>query len=91
MSTIYEKYGRKCEQFDDLDAAYTELLKLLATVVCGEVDPRRVLVNLTDRTWQRCEVGQRTATPCTINGLPLCVVAPPDPEPVPLSATIPPE
>ena len=27
MDSIYEKYGRKCEQFENLDAAYTELLK----------------------------------------------------------------
>lgn len=75
---LYETLGRKQEALEGLDADYTALLNLLAGVVGGTIDRRRVLVNLTGRSWQLAPDGLRPATPGTINGLPVCVVAPAD-------------
>lgn len=74
--TVYDLYGRKCEQFENLDAEYSVLLKLLSEVVSGEVAASRILVNLTDRTWVKADEGARPGLPATSNGLPVCVVAP---------------
>jgi hypothetical protein len=73
---LYARIGRMQLTAEAQDEAYTALLKVLAGVVSGEIDRKRVLVNLTDRTWQTTEPGQRPALPATINGIPLCVVAP---------------
>lgn len=75
-SQLYEKLGRQQTRLEQQDEAYTLLLQRFAGVVSGELDRSRVLVNLTDRTWTVSEPGTRPATPPTINGLPLCVVAP---------------
>ncbi len=77
---LYEQLGRKQERVEELDAAYTALLGLLANVVSGEIDRSRVLVNLTDRQWAVSEAGTTPSTPSTINGLPRVVVAPALPE-----------
>lgn len=75
-SKLYETLGRKQAQLEAQDAAYTDLLSLLAGVVGGTIDRARVLVNLTGRTWQLAPEGCRAAMPATINGQPVCVVAP---------------
>jgi hypothetical protein len=75
-SQLYEKVGRLQVAHEQLDAEYTRLLGLLAQVVAGDVDPARLLVDLTNRTWTLAEPGQRPGLPATINGLPRCVVAP---------------
>ncbi len=76
METLFEAFGRKQLAFEQLDKEYTKLLALLADVVSGSIDRRRVLVNLTDRTWTLAEEGQRPGLPATINGVPQCVVCP---------------
>ena len=71
--------GRIVEQMfrlEEQDAEYSRILDLLAKVVSGEIDRSRVMVNLTDRTWSFANPGERPAMPATINGLPVCVVAP---------------
>jgi len=83
---LYADLGKKQERIEQLDAAYNALLGLLAGVVAGNIDRSRVLVNLTDRSWSLSAAGERPGLPATINGLPECVVAPPDaapPEPAP--------
>lgn len=73
---LYEALGRKQMAFETLDAAYTALLGLLAKVVSDEISPTRVIVDLTNRAWAVSEPGTRPGLPATINGLPVCVVAP---------------
>lgn len=73
---LFEALGRKQLQLEQQDAAYSKLLGLLAGIVRGDIDRKRVLVNLTDRTWLVAEEGQSPGIPATINGLPECVVAP---------------
>lgn len=76
-SQVFEKFGRMQFEIDRLNAAYDHIAKALADVVAGELDPSRVLVNLTDRTYTIAPEGERPAMPATINGKPECVVAPP--------------
>lgn len=73
---LYEVLGRKQALLDSQDEAYTDLLNLLAGIVSGQIETSRVLVNLTDRSWFLAEQGQSPGMPATINGLPICVVAP---------------
>lgn len=73
---LYERIGRMQIQTELQDAAYSKLLNILAAVVSGTVEPSRVLVNLTDRKWEMAAAGQRPNLPPTVNGLPVCVVAP---------------
>ncbi len=75
--------GRKQLQLEEQDIAYTRVLNVLAGVLSGEIEPNRVLVNRTDRTWIVVEPGQSTGMPATINGLPVCVVGKPFSEYVP--------
>lgn len=75
-SKLYETLGRKQAQLEAQDAAYNALLNLLASVVIGEIDRSRIMVNLTDRNWIATGPGERPALPATINGLPVCIVAP---------------
>lgn len=73
---LYAKIGQMQEQLDDLNEAYNALLNMVASVVGGDIDRNRVLVNRTNRSWEVALPGQRPALPATINGLPQCVVAP---------------
>ena len=50
-SKLYEALGRKQAQLEAQDAAYTDLITILANVVNGSIHPDRVAVNLNDRTW----------------------------------------
>ncbi len=76
---MYEMLGRKQAALEEQDVNYTQLLNLTAGLVRGDVDPGRVLINLTARSWSLCPPGERQGLPATINGLPVCVVAPPPP------------
>ena len=67
---LYEMIGVKQTKLEELDAAYTELLMRFAGVIKGTIDPSRVLVNLTDRTWIVVEAGCTPGMPAQINGLP---------------------
>jgi len=85
--SLFAAIGRRQLAMENQDAAYTALLNLLAEVVSGTTDRSRVMINLTDRTWSVAAHGQRPAMPSTINGLPLCVVAP-EPPPVVTQAPV---
>jgi hypothetical protein len=80
-ATLYETIGRQAMDIADRQRCYTALLNLLANVVGGQIDPSRVLVNLTAGSWTIAEEGARPATPAVINGLPAVVIAPEKPEP----------
>lgn len=71
---LYAVLGRKQLQLEEQDRSYTALLNLLVGVLCGDIEPSRVLVNLTDRTWRVSEPGTSPGMPATINGLPRCIV-----------------
>lgn len=75
---LYQMVGQKQERIETLDAAYDQLLGLLAKVVKGEVARSRVLVNLTERSWALAPEGQTPGLPAQFNGVPVCVVAPPE-------------
>ena len=77
MDQLYAKIGRQQVESERLNAEYDALLKLLGDVVTGAIERSRVLVNLTGRSWALSPPGQQPAMPATINGLPVCVVAPP--------------
>lgn len=78
--SLFARIGRMQLTAEAQDEAYARLLNLLALVVAGQIDPARVLVNLTDRKWELARPGERPALPAQVNGLPACVVAPaPDP------------
>jgi len=68
--------GRKQIQLEELDQQYSRLTNVLAGVVSGAIAPSRVMVNLTDRTWTVAAPDTRPGMPATVNGLPICVVAP---------------
>ena len=85
MDELYATIGRLQVRAEKQDAAYTLLLDLLAKVVAGEIDRSRVLVNVTERTWQYSEPGARPGLPAQVNGLPVVVVAP-EPEVQPSGA-----
>lgn len=71
---LYARLGRLQESQDKLNAEYDRLLTTFAAVVSGEIDRRRVLVNLSARAWEVAKPGEQPAMPCTINGEPRCVV-----------------
>ncbi len=73
---LYAKIGRMQVQAELQNAAYDQLLQLLAGVVGGTIHPERVLVNLTARGWTLAPEGFSPEIPATINGLPVCVVWP---------------
>ncbi len=73
---LYAKIGRMQVLLETQDAAYTQLLGVLAGVVGGDIHPSRVLVNLTNRGWTLAPDGFSPEIPATVNGLPKCVVWP---------------
>lgn len=88
-SQLCEKIGRMQLAIETKDAAYTQLLNVLAGVIKGEIDTSRVMVNLTASGWTVAPDGMRPELPATINGLPVCVVAPAKPEPASEPAPVP--
>ena len=77
---LFEKIGRLQMELEARRAAYTHLLGVFAEVLSGKCDPGRVLINLTDETYCWAEAGTSPGLPAQINGLPVCVVAPPEEE-----------
>lgn len=73
---LYEKVGRQQAAIEQKDAANGQLLDVLAKIVSGEIDRSRVMVNLTDKSVTWAPEGFRPELPATINGVPVCVVAP---------------
>jgi hypothetical protein len=78
-SQLLEALGRKQMELEDRAYQYTSLIRLLAQVVSGEIARSRVIVNLTEQTWSYVAIGERPSMPPQINGVPVCIVAPPDP------------
>jgi hypothetical protein len=78
MIELYARIGRQAVTIDQQNDAYTALLEVLAGVVGGKIKSERVLVNLTDRAWNVSPEGFSQAMPATINGVPNCVIAPPE-------------
>lgn len=77
MDQLYAEIGRMQMQVRAKDAAFTALLSLVGKLVDGSIDPARVLVNLTDQTVNVTAEGEYATLPAQINGLPVCVIAPP--------------
>jgi hypothetical protein len=75
---FFELLGRKQATLEEVQANYALALDLVAKILTGEIDTSRVIVNLTDQTFQWVAPGNSPSLPATINGLPNCVV---DPEP----------
>lgn len=67
-------------------ASYIQLLTALAGVVKGDIERTRCLVDLTNLTWTVMAVGQSPVCPASINGLPVIVLAGPDPKDAQLAA-----
>jgi hypothetical protein len=78
-AALYEKIGQQLVELEDRKRCYSNLLALLAQVVQGYIDPARIMINLTEQQWLCAAEGERPATPATLNGLPICVVAPEPP------------
>lgn len=75
-SQLFEKIGRLQTELDRVTAEKSAILQVFAEVLSGKCDPKRVMINLTagEVTW--APEGCRASLPPTINGLPVCVVAP---------------
>lgn len=78
--TLHEVIGQKEVALLLAEANYTAALQCLADVISGRLEPSRVIVNLTERSFFWVAPGERPVLPATVNGLPVCVVAP-DPSP----------
>lgn len=79
LELAYAALGRKQCVIESQDAAYGNLLAILAGVISGEISRDRLLLNMTARTWHLAAPGERPAMPATINGLPVCIIAPAEP------------
>lgn len=84
MDELYAKIGKQHLELEQRKEGHTKLLRMLASVVSGEIDRSRVLVNLTDETYSWTEPGTRPGRPATFNGMPYVVMAPDEPAPVPV-------
>lgn len=73
---MFERLGRMAHRIETVENGFNQMVDLMAKVVSGEVERSRVLVNLTAKTVIFAPEGFRPEMPATINGLPLCVVAP---------------
>lgn len=76
IDTLYAKLGRQQDLIENQQTAYAALLSLTADLLAEQIDPKRVMLNLTEKGWTVAPEGQRSPLPATINGLPVCVVAP---------------
>lgn len=74
MDKLHAKIGQQHLEIEDRKFQYAKLLELLAGVLGGQIAHSRVMVNLTDQTWELVPEGQSPAAPGTINGLPQIVV-----------------
>ncbi len=71
------RIARQMLEIERLNGCYDHVANTLADVVSGKVAASRVMVNLTDRTYTIAAEGECPPMPATINGLPVCVTAPP--------------
>lgn len=77
---LYARLGRQAVAIEQERASYDALLRTLADVISGKTAPSRVMVNLTAGSWNVCPEAFSQAMPAQVNGLPACVVAPPQAE-----------
>lgn len=73
---LFSKIGEQHLEIERLTSSYKSLIETLASIVRGDIDLSRVMVNLTDYAVVWAPIGERPGLPATINGLPICVVAP---------------
>lgn len=78
---LFEQIGRLLHRAEAAERGYGQLIDLMAKVVSGEIDRSRMLVNLTAKSVIFAPEGFRPEMPATINGVPVCVVAPEPPKP----------
>ncbi len=71
---LLARLARQMIDIEERKEKFGQLINVLANVLKGEVDPSRVLVNLTDQSCFVCAEGESQSMPGTINGLPVCVV-----------------
>lgn len=76
---LFSKIGQLHEELDAMKTRFGKLIGVVADIVRGEISLDRVMVNLTDQQVIWSPLGERPAMPATINGLPVCVVAPDKP------------
>lgn len=76
MYELYAKIGEQHLEIEGLKKRFGKLLNVIADIVRGDIDLSRVMVDLTNQGVSWAPIGQRPAMPATINGLPVCVVAP---------------
>lgn len=76
-SQLYERLGRLQMDLEKMTAQRDKILHVFAEVLSGECDASRVMIDLTNKTVVWAAPGETPSLPATINGLPVCVVAPP--------------
>jgi len=81
---LYARIGRQAVRIEQQDATVANLLALFADVLSGKTDPRRILINRTERSVQVAPDGFSACLPATINGVPECTIYAPFPFPDPL-------
>lgn len=74
---LLARMARQMLEIERLNGCYDHCARTLADVVSGKMERSRVVVNLTDRTYMIAPEGECPPMPATINGLPVCVTAPP--------------
>ncbi len=72
---LYEKIGRITAAKELAEGNYEAALLCMSRMLTGEIDNSRVIVNLTDKSFNWVAPGDRPPLPPTINGLPQCVVS----------------
>lgn len=73
---LLAKIGEQHLEIESIKANYRSLVETVANIVRGDIDLSRVMVNLTDHSVFWAPIGERPSMPATINGFPVCVVAP---------------
>ena len=73
---LYAKIGQLQMALEQREAASMQMLQWFAAVLKGELELSRVMINLTEGKIIVSPEHMRPAMPATINGLPVCVVAP---------------
>lgn len=82
---LFARIGRQAIAIEQKEAGFDQLLNIFGDVLEGKTDPRRILINRTERRFEMAPDGFAAASPATINGFPVCAVYAPfnfPPEPV---------
>ena len=74
---LFAKIGEQHLAIEDKDKFIGGLLGVFAGVLKGEIEPSRVMLNLTSRSWIVAPEHLSPGMPATVNGLPECVVGKP--------------